>query len=184
MSTLATQYQRSIVSKLREEFGITNVHQTPKLVKVNINVGLGRAMQDSRAMEVATNTLRKISGQQPLPTQAKHSIAAFKLREGQKIGLKVTLRREMMYDFLERLITVVLPRVRDFHGLSRRGFDKSGNYSLGLTDQSVFPELTYEETTYLHGLQITIVTSARSVAESAKLLELLGLPLEKEATHG
>lgn len=179
MNKLISKYQKEVVPKLIDEYGITNVHQVPRIEKIIINIGLGKNSGDKRALETATNTLRKISGQAPISTIAKHSIAGFKLRAGQKIGLKVTLRRERMYAFLERLITVVLPRMRDFHGLSRRSFDGSGNYSIGIADQSVFPELTYEETAYTHGLEITIVSSGGDNTQSQRMLELMGLPLER-----
>jgi large subunit ribosomal protein L5 len=145
-----------------------------------LNVGLGRAKDDKKAFEVATNTLRKITGQQPVATISKKSIASFKLREGSKIGLKVTLRGERMYEFLDRLINIVLPRLRDFHGVPRKAFDKSGNYSIGLTDQSVFPELTYEETTTAHGLQAILVINCQEPGHAEALLRKLGMPFEKE----
>jgi large subunit ribosomal protein L5 len=132
-------------------------------------------------MEVATNTLRKITGQQPNQTTARLSIATFKLREGNKIGLKVTLRGDKMYEFMDRLITIVLPRVRDFHGVSKSAFDKQGNYSLGLKDQSVFPELSFEETTTLHGMQINfVINNAKDASQARALLEKFGMPFEKE----
>ena len=183
MSRLRKHYQQ-VLPKLKTELGIANSHQVPKLTKVVINVGAGRAVSDNKFMEIATNTLRKITGQQPLSTTAKHSIAGFKLRQGQKIGLKVTLRAERMYEFVDRLISIVLPRMRDFHGLSRSGFDAAGNYNLGLSDQSVFPELSYEDTSVIHGLQISIVTSSNDAAGSAKLLEMLGVPLERSNRRG
>src|SRR5215472_11109075 len=141
---LRAQYNAKFAAALKEELGLANAHQVPKLEKIVVNVGLGRAKDEKKYMEVATNTLRKITGQQPVETVAKKSIAGFKLREGNKIGLKVTLRGDRMYEFMDRVITVVLPRLRDFHGVSVKAFDKSGNYSLGFIDQSVFPELTFE----------------------------------------
>ncbi len=184
MSRLRIHYQQQVIAKLKTELDLANLHQVPKLEKVVINIGAGRAVSDNRFMEVAINTLRKISGQHPLSTTAKHSIAGFKLRQGQKIGLKVTLRADRMYDFMDRLISIVLPRMRDFHGLSRSAFDAAGNYNLGLSDQSVFPELPYEDTTLVHGLQISIVTSSNNLEHNAKLLEMLGLPLEKSSRRG
>ncbi|MBI3984235.1 50S ribosomal protein L5 [Candidatus Microgenomates bacterium] len=179
MSRLSQRYQTEIIPQLQTEFGVKNVHLVPRVEKIIVNVGLGRATQDSRVTEVATTTLRKVTGQQPIPTKAKHSIASFKLRQGQKIGLKTTLRRERMYEFLDRLISVVIPRVRDFHGLSVKAFDPHGNYTIGLPDQSVFPELTFEEMPVMHGLEVTIVTTGTNREQSARLLELLGLPLER-----
>lgn len=181
MSRLADKYQQEVAPKLKSELGLNNVHDVPALDKVVLNIGLGRFSGDSRMLEVATNTLRKITGQNPVQTKAKHSIAGFKLREGQTIGLKVTLRRERMYEFLDRLTSIVLPRTRDFRGLPLSAFDPQGNYSIGLKDQSVFAELTYEETTVTHGLQINIITTANTPEEGQKLLSLLGFPFEKIA---
>lgn len=177
---LRTAYNTVWAKELRQELGLKNAHQVPELQKIVVNVGLGRAKDDKKAMEVATNTLRKITGQQPVETVAKKSIAGFKLREGNKIGLKVTLRGERMYEFADRLITVVLPRLRDFHGVSNRAFDGQGNYSIGLTDQSVFPELTFEETTTAHGLQVVFVIQCQEKVHAKALLQKLGMPFEKE----
>ncbi len=178
---LRALYNETIAAELKTELGLKNVHQIPKLEKIVVNIGLGKAKDDKRIMEIATNTLRKITGQAPVETIAKNSIAGFKLREGNKIGLKVTLRGERMYEFLDRLITVVLPRLRDFHGVSAKAFDKQGNYSLGMTDQSVFPELSFEETTTPHGMQFVFVINAEERAHSRALLEKFGMPFEKEA---
>lgn len=164
---------------LKKELKLANINQVPKLEKIVLNVGLGRAVDDKKLMEVASNTLRKITGQQPVETTAKKSIAGFKLREGSKIGLKVTLRDQRMYEFMDRLINVVLPRLRDFHGVSGKSFDKSGNYSIGLVDQSVFPELTFDETTTTHGLQIVFVVRAQTTEHARALLSKFGMPFEK-----
>lgn len=174
-------YSTQLAAELQKDLSLKNVHQTPRLEKIVVNVGLGRAKDDKRAMEIATNTLRKITGQQPIETVAKNSIAGFKLREGNKIGLKVTLRGDKMYEFMDRLITVVLPRLRDFHGVSAKAFDRQGNFSLGMTDQSVFPELTFEETTTPHGMQFVFVIKAEEQAHSRALLEKFGMPFEKES---
>lgn len=171
---------KQVAPELQKELNLRNPHQVPKLEKIIVNIGLGRAKDDKRLMEVATNTLTKITGQKPVETTARMSIATFKLREGNKIGLRVTLRGDRMYEFLDRLITVVLPRLRDFHGVSAKAFDKQGNYSLGLTDQSVFPELTFEETTTSHGLQAVMVIKAEEQSHSRALLEKFGMPFEKE----
>jgi len=179
-SRLRSDYLATYVSELEKELKLTNVNEVPHIEKIVLNVGLGRAKDDKKVMEVATNTLRKITGQQPVETVAKKSIAAFKLREGNKIGLKVTLRGERMYEFMDRLINIVLPRLRDFHGVSGKAFDKSGNYSLGLIDQSVFPELTFEETTTPHGLQVVFVIKCAEPAHAKALLEKFGMPFEKE----
>lgn len=173
-------YNDSAAAELQQELKLKNVHQLPKLEKIVVNVGLGKAKDDKKIMEVATNTLRKITGQQPIETTAKNSIAGFKLREGNKIGLKVTLRGEKMYEFMDRLITVVLPRLRDFHGVSNKAFDRQGNYSLGMIDQSVFPELTFEETTTAHGLQVVFVIKCQEPAHARALLSKFGLPFQKE----
>ncbi|HTE21977.1 MAG TPA: 50S ribosomal protein L5 [Candidatus Limnocylindria bacterium] len=167
------------VKDLQKDLGLANANQVPKLEKIVINVGLGKAKDDKKIMEVATNTLRKITGQQPVETLAKNSIAGFKLREGNKVGLKVTLRDERMYEFLDRLLNIVIPRLRDFHGVKAKAFDKSGNYSLGIVDQSVFPELTFEETTTAHGMQVVFVIKSQEPAHSRALLEKLGMPFEK-----
>lgn len=176
---LSQLFREQYAKELQKELGLDNIHQVPQLEKIVINVGLGRAKDDKHTIEVATNTLRKITGQQPNLTTARKSIAAFKLREGNKIGLKLTLRGNRMYEFLDRLINIVLPRLRDFHGVSNHAFDKSGNFSIGLTDQSVFPELSYEETTTPHGLQVIMVIRAHEAAHTKNLLEKFGMPFEK-----
>jgi large subunit ribosomal protein L5 len=176
---LKTVFNTKYAAELKDGLGLKNIHEGPRLEKIVINVGLGRAVDDKRAMEAATNTLRKITGQQPIETTAKKSIAGFKLREGNKIGLKVTLRGERMYEFLDRLINIIIPRLRDFHGVRASSFDKSGNYSIGLTDQSVFPELSFEETTVSHGLQVVLVINSKDRAHARVLLEKFGLPFEK-----
>src|SRR3990167_6004341 len=158
---LKQRYNSELVTDLKKLLELKNLHDVPRLEKIVINVGLGRGKDDKKLFEAATNTLTKITGQRPIQTTAKKSIAAFKLREGNKVGLKVTLRGERMYEFLDRLINVVLPRLRDFHCVSVKSFDKDGNYCLGLSDQSVFPELTFEETTTTHGLQIIIVVDSK-----------------------
>ena len=177
---LKAEYTAKFAADLKKELKLANAHEVPKLEKVVINVGLGRAKDDKKLMEIATNTLTKITGQQPIETTARLSIASFKLREGNKIGLKVTLRGEKMYEFVDRLINIVLPRLRDFHGVSAKAFDKQGNYSLGMVEQSVFPELTFDETTTPHGLQIVFVIKASEPAHSRVLLEKFGMPFEKE----
>ena len=177
---LRVQYNSVFAAALQKELGLKNPHQVPKLEKITLNVGLGKAKDDKKMFETATNTLVKITGQKPIETKAKLSIDNFKLREGTKIGLKVTLRGDKMYEFLDRLITVVLPRLRDFHGVSLKAFDRQGNYSFGLTDQSVFPELTFEETTTAHGLQVVFTLKSQSPEHSKALLTKFGMPFEKE----
>jgi large subunit ribosomal protein L5 len=180
MARLKEAYTKQYVSELQKELGLKNVSEVPRLEKIVLNIGLGRSKEDKRAMEVATNTLRKITGQQPVETVAKQSIAGFKLREGNKIGLKVTLRDQRMYEFMDRLINIVLPRLRDFHGVSAKAFDKNGNYSIGIADQSVFPELTFDETTWTHGLQAVFVIRCVDKSHARVLLEKFGMPFEKE----
>lgn len=178
---LREQYKAKLAAELQKELGLDNPHRVPKLIKITVNVGLGKAKDDKKVIEAATNTLRKITGQQPVETIAKKSIASFKLREGNKIGLKVTLRGDRMYEFLDRLITVVLPRLRDFHGVSNKAFDRQGNFSLGLTDQSVFPELSFEETTTAHGMQAVFTIDCDEPAHAKAMLQKFGMPFEKEA---
>ena len=173
-------YNSTGKAEIQKELKIENVNAVPKLEKIVVNVGLGRHKEDKKHIEVVATTLRKITGQEPVETAAKNSIAGFKLREGQKIGYKVTLRGKIMYEFLDRLITVVLPRVRDFHGVSRKAFDPQGNYSLGIKEQSVFPELGFEDTNVLHGLQVNFTTTATSPEQGIVLLKALGMPFEKE----
>lgn len=177
---LKTEYTDKFIKQLKSELKLRNTHQVPRLEKIIINVGLGKAKDEKRLLEVATNTVSKITGQKPVETVAKQSIASFKLREGNKIGLKVTLRDERMYEFADRLINIVLPRLRDFHGVSVNAFDKQGNYNIGLTDQSVFPELTFEDTTTPHGLQVVFVIKADKPEHSRALLEKFGVPFQKE----
>lgn len=176
---LKSQYNDKFVGELKKELKLDNINQVPKLEKIVINVGLGRAKDDKRLMEVATTTLRKITGQEPIQTTAKLSIASFKLREGNKIGLKATLRGDKMYEFLDRLINIVLPRLRDFHGVSNKAFDKQGNYSIGLNDQTVFPEINFEDSPITHGLQVVCVVKSEKAEDSRALLAKFGMPFEK-----
>lgn len=178
--TLEHQYMDTDRKELKKELNLANINQVPRLEKIVINIGLGRAKDDKRLMEVATTTLRKITGQQPVQTTAKQSIASFKLREGNKIGLKVTLRGKRMYEFFDRLVNIVLPRLRDFHGVSLKAFDQQGNYSLGLNDQTVFPEITFEDSPITHGMQIVFVVNNGGKDESKALLSKLGMPFVKE----
>jgi large subunit ribosomal protein L5 len=181
MNRLRKQYQDEIRPALQKELELGNVHQIPRIEKVVINAGVGRAVNDSKHLDTVAATIRKVTGQQPVTTTAKNSIAGFKLREGNKIGVMVTLRGETMYEFLDRLVAIVLPRIRDFRGVSEKAFDGRGNYSIGINDQSVFPEISYEEASDRHGLQINIVTSAKTPAESRRLLELMGFPFRRNA---
>ncbi|QQS18360.1 50S ribosomal protein L5 [Candidatus Saccharibacteria bacterium] len=180
VARLKAEYNEKFAAELLKELGLTNAHEVPKLEKIVINVGLGKAKEDKKTIEAAKNTLRKVTGQEPVETVAKNSIAGFKLREGNMIGLKLTLRGERMYEFMDRLINIVLPRLRDFHGVNNKAFDKQGNFSLGLTDQSVFPELTFEETTTPHGMQAVFVVKCEDKSHSKALLQKFGMPFEKE----
>jgi large subunit ribosomal protein L5 len=179
MNRLQERYNKEIAPKLREEFSYKNVHQIPRLTKVVINVGMGRATVDSKYLDTVSETIRKVTGQQPVSTVATKSIAGFKLREGNKIGAMVTLRGDRMYEFVDRLVAVTLPRIRDFRGISATAFDPSGNYSLGIREQSIFPEIPYDEVGEVHGLQVNIVTSAENAAEGKRLLELMGFPFRR-----
>lgn len=177
---LKAAYDNEHIAALKKELNLKNIHEVPQLEKIVVNVGLGRAKDDKKAFEVATTTLRKITAQEPVKTLAKKSIAGFKLREGNVIGLKVTLRGERMYEFYDRLVNIVLPRLRDFHGVSLQSFDSQGNYSLGINDQTVFPEITFEDAPITHGLQIIFAINNNDPAHSRALLEKLGMPLEKD----
>lgn len=177
---LREQYNSKFAAELQKELDLTNPHQVPRLEKITVNVGLGKAKDDKKVIEAATNTLRKVTGQNPVQTIAKKSIAGFKLREGNMIGIKVTLRGDRMYEFLDRIVSIVLPRLRDFHGVSNKAFDRQGNFSLGLVDQSVFPELSFEETTTVHGLQAIFTIKCQEPAHAKALLIKMGMPFEKE----
>jgi large subunit ribosomal protein L5 len=176
---LKSTYRDSLIKQLQKDLKLKNIHEVPKLEKIVINVGLGRAKDEKRLIDIASNTISKITGQNPIHTTARKSIASFKLREGNKIGLKVTLRDVRMYEFADRFINIVMPRLRDFHGVPAKSFDKQGNYSVGLTDQSVFPELSFEETSTPHGIQVIFVIKNGSKENSRALLEALGMPFEK-----
>jgi len=176
---LKRRYATEVVPALMERFGRRNRLAVPALQKIVVNIGVGEAAADANAMNDAVQILRAVTGQQPVITRARRSVAGFRLRQGQAIGCKVTLRGRRMYEFLDRLISVVLPRVRDFRGLSTGGFDGHGNYSLGLADASVYPELDLDELKNLFGMDITIVTSARNDQEGFELLSLLGMPFRQ-----
>ncbi len=176
---LKTQYQDDIVPAMMKELDYANIMQVPRLVKVAVNIGLGEALQNNKAVEAATGDLRTITGQNPVVTKARNSIATFKLREGMPIGAKVTLRSNRMWDFMDRLINVVLPRQRDFQGISPDSFDGRGNYSIGLREQLVFPEIDYDEIDKVRGLEVTIVTTATTDEEARRLLSLMGMPFRR-----
>ena len=178
MSQLKTYYDETVVPKLKESFNYTNPMQIPKIKKIVLNMGLGEAIHNIKIIDSAVAELKQISGQQPVVTRAKKSIAAFKLREGMPIGCMVTLRKNRMYDFLNKLINVALPRVRDFRGISGKAFDGAGNYSLGIKEQLIFPEIDYDKIDKIKGLNISIVTSANSDEEGKALLKLMGMPFK------
>ncbi len=179
VSRLQTKYNEEIAPALLKSLGLSNVMEIPKLDKIIVNMGVGEASQNSKLMDAAAKDLEIITGQKPTIRKAKKSEAGFKLREGQAIGAKVTLRKEAMYDFLDRLISIVLPRVRDFEGISGKAFDGRGNYSLGLTEQLAFPEIEYDKVEKLFGMSITIVSSAKTDEQGKALLEAFGMPFKK-----
>jgi len=183
MSRLKEKYRKEVIPALLERYGYKNVMQVPRLDKIVLNIGLGEAIQNAKALEAAESDLVAISGQHPVITRAKKSIAAFRLREGMPIGLKVTIRGERMYHFLDRLVNAVLPRVREFQGVSPNSFDGWGNYTLGLKEQISFPEVDYDKIDKMRGLEISIATTAKTNEEGRHLLELLGMPFAKDGTE-
>ena len=176
---LKQHYQKSVIPALVKEFGYKNVMAVPKVQKVSVNIGLGEATQNAKLMDGAVNELSQIAGQKPVVTKAKKSIAAFKLREGMAIGAMVTLRGDRMYEFLDRLMNVALPRVRDFRGVSSKSFDGRGNYTLGVRDQLIFPEIDYNKVEKVKGMNISITTSAKTDAEGLALLKQMGMPFRQ-----
>lgn len=179
MARLLERYRNEVIPQLMAEFGYKNVMQVPKLEKIVVNIGLGEAIQNAKAIDAAVNDLMAITGQRPVVTRAKKSIAAFKLRAGMPIGAMVTLRGRRMYEFLDRLQSVAMPRIRDFRGVSPNSFDGRGNYTLGLREQIVFPEIDYDKIDKTRGLEITFVTTAKTDEEGRRLLALLGMPFAK-----
>lgn len=178
MTTLKQKYESEIIPQLIKEFGYKNVMEVPRITKVTLNMGVGEAAEDRKVIDGAVSDMMLISGQKPVVTNARKSVAGFKIREGWPIGCKVTLRRQRMYEFLERLISVAIPRVRDFRGLNSRSFDGRGNYSMGLREQIAFPEVDYDKIDKLRGLDITITTTARTDDEARALLRAFNLPLK------
>ncbi len=181
MNRMKESYLNEVVPALKKAFEYGNVMEVPRIQKVVINIGLGEAMDNPKALEAAVGDLATISGQKPIQTKARNSIANFKLREGRIIGAKVTLRGDKMWSFLDRLINVALPRVRDFRGISPDSFDGRGNYTLGLRDQLIFPEIEYDKIDKLRGMEITVVTTAKNDEHARTMLKLLGMPFRKEA---
>ncbi len=180
MNRMQERYKKEISPALLKSFGFRNVMQVPRVQKVVVNIGLGEALDNPKALEAATSDLMQITGQKPVTTKARKSIANFKLREGRLIGTKVTLRGDRMWSFLDRLMNIALPRVRDFRGVSANAFDGRGNYTLGLKDQLVFPEIEYDKIDKLRGMEITIVTTAQNDDEARALLQMLGMPFSKK----
>ena len=176
MARLKDKYLNEVVPALKQKFGYTNVMQIPRLEKIVINMGLGDCKDNSKYMEIAVNELATIAGQKPLVTKAKKSIANFKVREGMNVGAKVTLRGERMYEFTDKLVSIALPRVRDFHGVSAKAFDGRGNYALGVREQLIFPEIEYDKVEKIRGMEMIFVTTAKTDEEAKELLRLLGMP--------
>ncbi|AFY78696.1 ribosomal protein L5 [Pleurocapsa sp. PCC 7327] len=173
---LKTLYQETIVPKLKEQFGYSNIHEVPKVVKVTVNRGLGEASQNAKALESSISELAVITGQKPIVTRAKKAIAGFKIRQGMPVGVMVTLRSERMYAFLDRLINLALPRIRDFRGINPNSFDGRGNYSLGIREQLIFPEIDYDSIDQIRGMDISIITTAKTDEEGRALLKAMGMP--------
>ena len=180
MNRMQEKYNTEVVPALRKAFDLKNIMQVPRIQKVVVNIGMGEAMDNPKALEAAVNDLTIITGQKPIMTKARKSIANFKLREGRLIGTKVTLRGDRMWAFLDRLMTVALPRVRDFRGISGNAFDGRGNYTLGLRDQLIFPEIEYDKIDKLRGMEVTIVTTAKNDDQARTMLQLLGMPFSKK----
>ncbi len=178
MSRLRERYLETAVQALTKEFGYTNVMAVPKIERVVVNMGLGEATQNAKLIDAGSDDLARITGQKPLTTRAKKSVAQFKVRQGQPIGVKVTLRRDRMYEFLDRLISIALPRVRDFRGVSPKGFDGRGNYTLGLRDQLMFIEIDYMKVDTSRGMNVSVVTTAKTDEEARRLLQLMGMPFQ------
>ncbi len=176
MTTIKEKYQKEIVPKLIEKFGYKNIMQVPKIEKIVLNMGLGMAVQNPKIIEPALEELKQIAGQKPVVTKAKKSIASFKLREGMPIGCMVTLRRSKKYDFFSKLVNIALPRVKDFRGISGKAFDGKGNYSFGIKEHIIFPEINYDKIDKIKGINVTIVTTAKTDSEAKELLRLLNMP--------
>lgn len=176
MSRLQTYYKEVVVPQLMEQFGYDNVMQVPKITKIALNMGVGEAVADKKVMDRAVGDMTAIAGQKPVVTNARKSVASFKIRDGWPVGCKVTLRRERMYEFLDRLVNVAIPRIRDFRGLNRRSFDGRGNYSMGVKEQIMFPEIDYDKIDMIRGLDVTIATTAKSNEEALALLQAFNFP--------
>ncbi len=178
MATLEDKYRDEIAARLKEELGLANVMEVPRLTKITLNMGVGEAVGDKKVMDNAVSDMQKISGQKPVVTVARKSIAGFKIRDGWPVGCKVTLRSERMYEFLERLISIAIPRMRDFRGISPKSFDGRGNFAMGIAEQIIFPEINYDEVDTLRGMDVTITTTARTDEEGRALLRAFNFPLK------
>jgi len=179
MSRLQEKFQNELKAEIQQKLGLTNTMEVPRITKITLNMGVGEAIADKKVLENARADMEKISGQRPVTRIARKSVATFKLRDGMPIGCKVTLRRERMYEFLDRLVNIAIPRVRDFRGLNPKSFDKQGNYSLGVQEQIIFPEINYDEVDAIRGMDITITTTARNAEEGRALLEAFNFPFKK-----
>ncbi len=179
MARLHEQYENELKGKIQEKLGLANVMEVPHIIKITLNMGVGEAVADKKVLEHAVGDMEKIAGQKAVKTLARKSVAGFKIRDGYPIGCKVTLRRERMYEFLDRLVNIAIPRIRDFRGLNPKSFDKQGNYSIGVSEQIIFPEINYDEIDTIRGLDITISTSARNADEGRALLEAFNFPFKK-----
>lgn len=182
MSRLQEQFRATLTGEIQKKLGLKNVMEVPRITKITLNMGVGEAVADKKVMENARADMEKIAGQRPVTTLARLSVAGFKIRDGMPIGCKVTLRRERMYEFLDRLVSIAIPRIRDFRGLNPKSFDGQGNYSMGVTEQIIFPEINYDEIDALRGMDITITTTARNAEEGKALLEAFNFPFKKPVT--
>ncbi len=179
MSRLQEQFKAELAGEVQQKLGLPNTQQVPRITKITLNMGVGEAVADKKVMEKARADMEKISGQRPVTCLARKSVAGFKIRDGMPIGCKVTLRRERMYEFLDRLVNIAIPRIRDFRGLSPKSFDRQGNYSMGVSEQIIFPEINYDEIDAIRGMDITITTTARNAEEGQALLEAFNFPFKK-----
>ncbi len=179
MARLQKKFRSELIDNIQKELGLKNTMQVPRITKITLNMGVGEAVADKKVMENARADMEKISGQRPVTTLARKSVAGFKIRDGMAIGCKVTLRRERMYEFLDRLVNVAIPRIRDFRGLNPKSFDREGNYSMGISEQIIFPEINYDEIDTLRGMDITITTTARNVEEGRALLKAFNFPFKQ-----
>ena len=180
MARLQEKFQNELIGKIQKKLGMKNTMEVPRITKITLNMGVGEAVADKKVMEHARADMEKISGQRPLTTVARKSVAGFKIRDGYPIGCKVTLRRDRMYEFLDRLVSVAIPRIRDFRGLSLKSFDRQGNYSMGVQEQIIFPEIDYDQVDALRGMDITITTTATNVEQGKALLEAFNFPFKKQ----